>query len=273
MKTIKGPSLHLAQFSDAAPPFNSLPAIAAWAKETGFKALQIPAWDSRLFDVKTAAESQSYCDDITGMLAQHGLVISELTTHIFGQLMAVHPAYDALCDSFVPEGLRGDPQGRTLWAKENLLLAAKASARLGLTEMGTFSGSLAWPYLFPFPQRPAGLIETAFDELAKRWLPVLDACDEQGINLCYEIHPAKICMMALPLKCSISALRLIHAAKCCSIPAISCCNSSTIWNLLISIKITSACFTLRMQSSIQVVGRGFTVAISPGRIVQGVSVH
>lgn len=191
MKTIKGPSLHLAQFSDAAPPFNSLPAIAAWAKETGFKALQIPAWDSRLFDVKTAAESQSYCDDITGMLAQHGLMISELTTHIFGQLMAVHPAYDALCDSFVPEGLRGDPQGRTLWAKENLLLAAKASARLGLTEMGTFSGSLAWPYLFPFPQRPAGLIETAFDELAKRWLPVLDACDEQGINLCYEIHPSE----------------------------------------------------------------------------------
>lgn len=191
MKTIKGPSLHLAQFSDAAPPFNSLPAIAVWAKSTGFKALQIPAWDSRLFDVKTAAESQSYCDDITGMLAQHGLAISELTTHIFGQLMAVHPAYDALCDSFVPEGLRGDPQGRTHWAKENLLLAAKASARLGLTEMGTFSGSLAWPYLFPFPQRPAGLIETAFDEQAKRWLPVLDACDEQGINLCYEIHPSE----------------------------------------------------------------------------------
>ncbi len=105
--------------------------------------------------------------------------------------MAVHPAYDALCDSFAPVELHGNPQARGEWAHRQLLLAAKASARLGLSEMGTFSGSLAWPYLFPFPQRPAGLIETAFDELAKRWLPVLNACDEQGVNLCYEIHPSE----------------------------------------------------------------------------------
>ncbi|HGG8851322.1 TPA: sugar phosphate isomerase/epimerase family protein [Enterobacter roggenkampii] len=156
MKTLKGPSLHLAQFSDDAAPFNDLPAIARWAAETGFSALQIPAWDRRLFDVATAAESQTYCDDLVGMLAEHGLVVSELTSHIFGQLMAV-----------------------------------KASARLGLSDLGTFSGSLAWPYLFPFPQRPEGLIETAFDELARRWMPVLNACEEQGINLCYEIHPSE----------------------------------------------------------------------------------
>ncbi|SHN36517.1 Sugar phosphate isomerase/epimerase [Duganella sacchari] len=191
MRTIKGPSLHLAQFSDVVAPFNDLPSIAAWASDTGFKALQLPAWDQRLFDVATAAESQTYCDDITGMLADEGLVLSELTTHIFGQLVAVHPAYDAMCDSFAPAELHGKPQARTAWAIERLLMSAKASRRLGLTEMGTFSGAFAWPYLFPFPQRPAGLIETAFDELAKRWLPVLNACDEQGVNLCYEIHPSE----------------------------------------------------------------------------------
>ncbi|MDC8760854.1 sugar phosphate isomerase/epimerase family protein [Janthinobacterium fluminis] len=191
MKTIKGPSLHLAQFSGDAPPFNDLPSIAAWAAATGFKALQLPAWDKRLFDVETAATSQGYCDDVTGVLAEHGLVISELTTHIFGQLVAVHPAYDAMCDSFAPAELHGKPQARTEWAIERLLMSAQASKRLGLTEMGTFSGSFAWPYLFPFPQRPDGLIETAFDELAKRWLPVLNACDEQGVNLCYEIHPSE----------------------------------------------------------------------------------
>ncbi|MBB3009722.1 sugar phosphate isomerase/epimerase family protein [Cupriavidus alkaliphilus] len=191
MQTIKGPSLHLAQFSDAQAPFDTLPAIAGWAAETGFKALQIPAWDERLFDVVTAAESQTYCDEIKGTLAEHGLVVSELTTHIFGQLVAVHPAYDAMCDNFAPAALRGKPQARTAWALERLRLAAKASRRLGLTEMGTFSGSFAWPYLFPFPQRPEGLIEAAFEELARRWLPVLDACDAQGINLCYEIHPSE----------------------------------------------------------------------------------
>ena len=151
----------------------------------------MPAWDQRFFDVELAASSQDYCDEITGMLAGHGLVISELTTHIFGQLLAVHPAYDAMFDTFAPAPVRGNPAARTEWARRNLLLAARASRRLGLTEMGTFSGSFAWPYLFPFPQRPEGLIETAFDELARRWLPVLDACDEQDVNLCFEIHPSE----------------------------------------------------------------------------------
>lgn len=191
MNTIKGPSLHLAQFSDDIAPFNNLESIARWAAEKGFKALQIPAWDRRLFDVNMAAESQHYCDEIKGMLAEQGLVISELTTHIFGQLMAVHPAYEALCDNLAPAHLRGKPAARLEWAKQQLVAAARASARLGLTEMGTFSGSLAWPYFFPFPQRPEGLIETAFDELARRWLPVLNVCDQLGINLCYEVHPGE----------------------------------------------------------------------------------
>lgn len=191
MQTIKGPSLHLAQFADNKAPFNSLEDIARWAAGVGFKGLQIPAWDQRLFDVTTAASSQTYCDDVNGMLASHGLVASELTTHIFGQLVAVHPAYDAMCDSFAPEALRGNPAARTAWALEQLKLSASASRRMGLSDMGTFSGSFAWPYLFPFPQRPAGLIEAAFEELARRWRPILDACDEQGVNLCYEIHPSE----------------------------------------------------------------------------------
>lgn len=191
MQTIKGPSLHLAQFSDAVAPFNSLPAIAEWAADAGFKALQIPAWDQRFFDSATAAVSQDYCDEIKGTLAAHGLVISELTSHIYGQSLAVHPAYDAMVDSFAPLKARGNPQARTAWARQGLLDTARASRRLGLTDMGTFSGSLAWPYLFPFPQRPEGLIEAAFDELAKRWLPVLDECEEQGVNLCFEIHPSE----------------------------------------------------------------------------------
>ena len=191
MRTLKGPSLHLAQFSAEQAPFNSLPEIARWAAGHGFKALQVPAWDRRLIDLELAAESQGYCDELRGMLAEHGLQVSELSTHLLGQLVAVHPAYDALCDNFAPPALHGKPQARTAWALEQLHLAIKASQRLGLTDMGTFSGSLAWPYLFPFPQRPAGLIEAAFEELARRWRPVLDACEDHGINLCYEIHPSE----------------------------------------------------------------------------------
>ncbi|CAH1666444.1 sugar phosphate isomerase/epimerase family protein [Chelatococcus asaccharovorans] len=191
MKTVKGPSIHLAQFSGVQPPFDQLETIAAWASRLGFRAVQIPAWDERLFDVRTAAESQTYCDEISGVLAGHGLVVSELTTHIFGQLVAVHPAYDVMCDAFTPEALRGNAAARSEWALERIKLAARASRRLGLTSMGTFSGSFLWPYVFPFPQRPEGLVEAAFDELARRWRPVLDACDEAGVDLCFELHPSE----------------------------------------------------------------------------------
>ncbi|MCH4811630.1 sugar phosphate isomerase/epimerase family protein [Vreelandella neptunia] len=191
MKTIKGPALFLAQFAGDEAPFNSLDSIAGWAAGLGYQGVQIPSWDARMIDLKRAAESRTYCDEIKGTLAEHGLALTELSTHLQGQLVAVHPAYDEMFDGFAVPEVRGNPKARQAWAVEQLMLAAKASQNLGLTDHGTFSGSLAWPFVYPWPQRPAGLIETAFDELAKRWRPILDAFDEAGVNLCYEIHPGE----------------------------------------------------------------------------------
>src|SRR5438132_6446628 len=191
MRAIKGPAVFLAQFAGDAPPFNSLAAIAAWAARLGFKGVQIPSWDRRLFDLEKAAESQTYCDDVRGVLAEGGLQVTELSTHLQGQLVAVHPAYDTAFDGFAAQQVRGKRQWRAAWAVEQLKWAARASRRLGVTEHATFSGALAWPYLYPWPQRPAGLVETAFDELARRWRPILDAFEEAGVNLCYEIHPGE----------------------------------------------------------------------------------
>jgi len=191
MRTIKGPAIFLAQFAGDKAPFNNLKNIASWTAKLGYKGVQIPSWDARLFDLQRAAESKSYCDEIRGMLASHGLEITELSTHLQGQLVAVHPAYDLAFDGFTPERFRGNPRARQSWAVEQLLFAAKASANLGLTAHATFSGALAWPYLYPWPQRPAGLIETAFEELAARWRPILNAFDEAGVDLCFEIHPGE----------------------------------------------------------------------------------
>ena len=191
MKTIKGPGIFLAQFLSDQAPFNRLDTIAAWAAGLGYKGLQIPTSDPAIFDLETAASSQTYCDDITGMLAGHGLEVTELSTHLQGQLVAVHPAYDSLFDGFAPEPLRGKPAERQLWAVEQLKLAARASQRLGLKAHATFSGALAWPYVYPWPQRPAGLVEEAFAELGRRWSPILDAFDDAGVDLCYEIHPGE----------------------------------------------------------------------------------
>ncbi|HET8726836.1 MAG TPA: sugar phosphate isomerase/epimerase [Alphaproteobacteria bacterium] len=191
MKTIKGPAIFLAQFAGDAAPFNSLDAIAGWATGHGYKGVQIPSWDGRLFDLKTAAESKDYCDEVRGTLAARGVEVTELSTHLQGQLVAVHPAYDAAFDGFAAPEVRGNPKARQEWAVDQLLMAAKASKNLGLTAHATFSGALAWPYIYPWPQRPPGLIDTAFDELAKRWRPILDAFDAAGVDVCYELHPGE----------------------------------------------------------------------------------
>ena len=191
MKTLKGPALFLAQFASDDAPFNSWESICAWAKEAGYDGLQVPSWDGRLFDLAKAAESKDYCDEFKGVAASAGIEVTELSTHLQGQLVAVHPAYDEAFDGFAAPEVRGNPAARQAWAVDQMMLNADASRNLGLTDHVSFSGALAWPYVYPWPQRPAGLIETAFDELAKRWLPILNKFDECGVNVCYEIHPGE----------------------------------------------------------------------------------
>jgi len=191
MKTIQGPAIFLAQFAGDTAPFNNLRDISRWAAQQGYKGVQIPTWDGRLFDLKRAAESKAYCDEVRGVVAESGVEITELSTHLQGQLVAVHPAYDAAFDGFAPEPVRGDRVARQAWAVEQLMFAAKASANLGLAHHASFSGALLWPYMYPWPQRPAGLAETGFDELARRWKPILDAFDEAGVDICFELHPGE----------------------------------------------------------------------------------
>ena len=191
MKTMRGPAIFLAQFAGDEVPFNSLDEMAKWAADLGFVGVQVPSWDARLFDLEKASESKAYCDDVKGRLAEHGVALTELSTHLQGQLVAVHPAYDSLFDAFAPAQVHGNPVARQGWAVDQLHCAAKASEHLGLTAHVTFSGALLWPYLYPWPQRPAGLVETGFDELAKRWRPIMESFDDAGVDLCFEIHPGE----------------------------------------------------------------------------------
>ena len=191
MKKIKGPAIFLAQFAGDSEPFNSLDNIAKWASNLGYKGVQIPSWDGRLIDLDKASNSKSYCEDIKGTLSKHNLELTELSTHLQGQLVAVHPAYDIAFDGFAAEEVRGNPKARQEWAVDQMMKAAKASQNLGLTAHATFSGALAWPFIYPWPQRPSGLVEDAFEELAKRWKPILDQFDNAGVDVCYEIHPGE----------------------------------------------------------------------------------
>lgn len=191
MKTIKGPAVFLAQFMDDKAPFNTLDGLCKWAADLGYKGIQIPAWESRLIDLKKAGESKTYCDELKGKINSYGLEITELSTHLQGQLVAVHPAYDLMFDNFAPEDCKNNPKKRMEWARNQMISAARASKHLGLGVSATFSGSLLWHTMHPWPQRPAGLVEMGFEELAKRWLPLLNEYDACGVDVAYEIHPGE----------------------------------------------------------------------------------
>lgn len=191
MQTIKGPGIFLAQFMGDKPPFNNLDDICKWAAGLGYKGIQIPTWESRLIDLQQAAESKTYCDELKGKINGYGLEITELSSHLQGQLVAVNPAYDAMFNVFAPKELHNNPKARTAWAVEQVRFGAKASANLGLSHFATFSGALLWHTFHPWPQRPAGLVEDGFTELAKRWLPILNYAEDCGVDVCYEIHPGE----------------------------------------------------------------------------------
>lgn len=188
---IKGPALFLAQFAGDDAPYNSLADITKWAAGLGYKGVQIPTFDSRLFDLENAATSDTYCDEVKGICADAGVEITELSTHLQGQLVAVNPAYDEAFDAFAPDTVKGNPKARTEWAINQVKMAADASRRLGLDHTVSFTGSLAFPYLYPWPQRPAGLIEEAFAELARRWVPILDHYKSLGVDIGFEVHPGE----------------------------------------------------------------------------------
>src|SRR5690606_40621720 len=115
MKTIKGPAIFLAQFLGDEAPFNSLDTIADYMADLGYKGLQLPTWDPRVIDIKQAAESQTYADELKGKLKDKGLEITELASHIIGQLVASHPVYDELFDGF-----RSEEHTSELQSRENL---------------------------------------------------------------------------------------------------------------------------------------------------------
>ena len=112
MKTMKGPAIFLAQFGGDAAPFNALASIVRWAADHGYRGVQIPSWDGRLFDLAKAAESDAYCDEVRGTLKDAGIELTELSTHLQGQLVAVHPAYDEGFDAFAAPEVRGNPKAR-----------------------------------------------------------------------------------------------------------------------------------------------------------------
>ncbi|MEK7414221.1 MAG: sugar phosphate isomerase/epimerase [Planctomycetota bacterium] len=188
---MQGPGIFLAQFMGDAAPFNSWPTVTKWAASLGYVGVQVPSWDARCLDLQKAATSKAYCDELKGVAQANGVAITELSTHLQGQLVAVHPAYDEMFDGFAPASVRGKPKARQEWATEQVKLCLTASRNLGLNAMASFTGALMWHTMYPWPQRPAGLVQEGFAELARRWKPILDHAESVGVDVAWEVHPGE----------------------------------------------------------------------------------
>jgi sugar phosphate isomerase/epimerase len=189
-KTIQGPGLFISQFIGPEPPFDTLRGLARWAADRGFKALQTPVADPRLSDLRDLSDAATIAA-IESIMVETGLTISEVSAHRAGQLLAVHPAYDDIMDALAAPALRGDPPARRRAAEQDVRRAIARAAALGARRVVTFSGGFAWPFFYPYPPHPAGLIARAFEELASRWRPLLDEADRAGVDLCFELHPGQ----------------------------------------------------------------------------------
>jgi sugar phosphate isomerase/epimerase len=191
MKSMRGPGISLAQFVVDRAPFNSLRGMAQWAAGQGYTGIQVPTFDARIFDLEKAATSKAYCDEVLGICRDAGVEITELAATRQSRLVAVHPAYSARFDVFAPAKVNSNPKARQEWAVEQVKMVARASANLGLRAAIGFTGALMWPFIYPVPQRPAGFVKAGFEELARRWAPILDVFDELGVDFCYELHPGE----------------------------------------------------------------------------------
>ena len=187
MKTIKGPGIFLAQFLRDEPPFNTLEGITKWVAGLTYTGIQVPTWDQRVIDLDKAASSKDYCDDYKGRLGEMNIEVIELGSYLQGQVLAMHPAYAEMFQPFYPEKL--NLRQSSEWAASQLMKSVKASANLGTRNISVLSGGFAWHMVYPWPQRPDGIVDEAFTELAKRWEPILDLANGHGITIGFELHP------------------------------------------------------------------------------------
>ena len=122
MKSIKGPALFLGQFVSDIAPFNSWDSITKWAAECGYIGVQVPSWAGNIFNLEIAAKSKDYCDEFRGVASRNGIEVTELSSHLQGQLVAVHPAYDEIFDGFAAEAVVNDDNSNVKRTTEKIAL-------------------------------------------------------------------------------------------------------------------------------------------------------
>lgn len=182
-------------------PFEEL---CAKAQAFGYDGLEIACWGDHM-DVSRAVSDPAYVEDRKRILARHGLQVHALAAHLSGQ--CVGDPWDPRLDGFAPPAVKGKPEEIVAWATEEMKRTAKAARLMGAEVVTCFMGSPVWRYWYSFPQTTEAMVEEAFALIVKRWSPIFDVFDAEGVRFALEVHPTEIAFDYY------SALRLLEAFK------------------------------------------------------------
>lgn len=183
-----------------------LETIAKKAKGFGYDGLELACWGDH-FDVPAALADKGWAKRQWELLADHGLGAYAVSNHLVGQ--AVCDRIDERHKAILPERIWGDgqPEGVARRAAQELIDTAKATrrffdaapgpvkallSRTGKTVVNGFTGSSIWTYVYAFPPPPPGAIEQGYADFGRRFGPILDAYQKEGVHFALEVHPTEI---------------------------------------------------------------------------------
>ncbi len=166
--------------------------VARLASEWGYDGLEIACSGEHL-DVERAVHDNAYLAERRAILDRYGLSVYAISHHLAGQAVCDDPIdfrHEAILSRRVWGD--GDPEGVRQRAAAELMLAARAARRLGVDTVVGFTGSSIWPYVAMFPPVPGEMIDAGYDDFARRWNPILDVFDGEGVRFAHEVHPGEI---------------------------------------------------------------------------------
>ena len=180
-------TLFTGQWADL--PFEEVARLAAsW----GYDGLEIACSGDHL-DLVRADEDPAYLRARLEVLDRYGLKVWAISNHLAGQAVCDDPI-DFRHQAIVRDYVWGDgeAEGVRQRAADDMKRAARVARGLGVDTVVGFTGSKIWPYVAMFPPVPAAVIDEGYEDFAKRWNPILDVFDGEGVRFAHEVHPSEI---------------------------------------------------------------------------------
>lgn len=183
-----------------------LEVLAEKAKSFGYDGLELACWGDH-FEVDKALSDDGYVKSRWAILEKHGLTCYAISAHLVGQCVCDDPI-DERHKGILPPYVwgDGDPEGVRQRAAQEVANTARAAKVMGVKVVNGFVGSSIWKYFYFFPPTAPDMVEKGFADFARRWNPILDVFDEQGVRFALEVHPTEIAYDIVTAKKALEAL-------------------------------------------------------------------